>query len=137
MLDLAPHPGALDVRKVKALDVKAQQLPQPTRALRLAVNFSINGPNAQNVPQKPCIDCGDCVTGCNVGAKNTLPMNYLPAAKDAGAQIFTQAKVEWIEKRSGVWRVHGLRFNGFFHEPFTLNSANVFLCAGSLNSTEI
>ena len=38
-------------------------------------------PNAQGVEQKPCIDCGDCVTGCNVGAKNTLYMNYLPVAQ--------------------------------------------------------
>jgi len=137
MLAASPHPRALELRKVKALEKRARQVQEQTRALRLAVNFTINGENTHGMAQKPCIDCGDCVTGCNVGAKNTLYMNYLPAARKGGAQIFTQMKVEWIEKRGGVWRVHGLRFNGFFNEPFTLSSTNVFLCAGSLNTTEI
>lgn len=134
-----PHPRALDLAKVQALDRRAQQLGTHAEALNIVVNFTVDGPNAFGVNQKPCIDCGNCVTGCNVGAKNTLYMNYLPMAAAAGATIFTQTKVEWLEKLAGGgWRIHGKHVNddGSGNE-FTLDTREVILSAGSLNSTEI
>ena len=79
-----PHPHALQLAKVQALDRRAQQLGMHAKALDIVVNFTMDGPNAFGVNQKPCINCGNCVTGCNVGAKNTLYMNYLPMAAKAG-----------------------------------------------------
>ncbi|MFE0178611.1 GMC family oxidoreductase N-terminal domain-containing protein [Streptomyces sp. NPDC059002] len=35
----------------------------------------------------PCTECGSCMTGCRVGAKNTLMENYLHLAERAGAEI--------------------------------------------------
>ena len=89
--------------------------------------------------QKPCNDCGNCVSGCNVRAKNTLYMNYLPMARNAGATILTQTKVEWLEKLAGGgWRIHGKHVKGADDsESFTLDAGEVVLSAGSLNSTEI
>ena len=34
-----------------------------------------------------CTECGNCMVGCRVGAKNTLLKNYLPLAERAGARI--------------------------------------------------
>ncbi len=137
-LAATPHPRALALAKVQALDKRAQQLGSRAEPLTLAVNFSIDGPNPYGVGQKPCTDCGDCVTGCNVGAKNTLYMNYLPMARNAGAEIFIQTRVEWIEKLAGGgWRVHGQHQQGLGSEPFTIDARHVILAAGSLNSTEI
>ncbi|HEX8186043.1 MAG TPA: GMC family oxidoreductase, partial [Blastocatellia bacterium] len=134
-----PHPRGTQLMKVRALDKRAQQLGNQAFALDIAVNFDIEGKNKYGVEQKKCIDCGDCVSGCNVGAKNTLYMNYLPMAANAGAQIFTQMKVEWIEKLpGGGWRIHGRRYkNQNSSDSFTLDSKNVILGAGSINSTEI
>lgn len=35
-----------------------------------------------------CTECGACMTGCRVGAKNTLVKNYLALAEKSGAQVF-------------------------------------------------
>lgn len=34
-----------------------------------------------------CTQCGSCMTGCRVGAKNTLDKNYLYFAQERGAQV--------------------------------------------------
>ncbi|MDE3167364.1 MAG: GMC family oxidoreductase, partial [Acidobacteriota bacterium] len=138
---LAPahHPRAAQLGTIKALQVRAAELGTNVEPLHIAVNFSIDGPNAQGVAQKPCIDCGNCVTGCNVRAKNTVYMNYLPMARNAGATILTQAKVEWLEKLpGGGWRIHGHHVAGLGDSSgFTLDAGEIVLSAGSLNSAEI
>jgi cholesterol oxidase len=40
-----------------------------------------------------CIACGRCMVGCPVGAKNTLPKNYLWLAEHAGCQILAEREV--------------------------------------------
>jgi cholesterol oxidase len=40
-----------------------------------------------------CIACGRCMVGCPVGAKNTLPKNYLWLAEHAGCQIIAEREV--------------------------------------------
>ena len=134
-----PHPKALDLAKVKALDRRAKERGTVAQALNIVVNFTIDGQNPYGVSQKPCNNCGNCVTGCNVGAKNTLYMNYLPMAKNADAIIHTQTKVEWLEKKGGGgWRIHGRHVEGAGDdESFTMDAGEVILSAGSLNSTEI
>jgi cholesterol oxidase len=134
-----PHPQALQLAKVQALDRRARELGTTAQALNIVVNFTIDGVNPYGVPQKPCTNCGNCVTGCNVSAKNTLYMNYLPMAKNAGAIIHTQTKVEWLEKKSGGgWRIHGKYVDGpGDDQDFSLDAGEIILSAGSLNSTEI
>ncbi len=98
--------------------------------------------NRQGLRQRACIDCGDCLNGCNVGAKNTLAMNYLPAARRAGAELYTQIEVRCVEKCNGFYRVHA----DYYPEgsqsrqdaiPVQLTSRIVVLGCGSLGSTEI
>jgi cholesterol oxidase len=93
VLAARPHPDAATLLKVRALDRRAREIGSAAFPLNIAVNFTIDGMNEYRAEQKPCIDCGDCITGCNVGAKNTLAMNYLPMAAFAGAEIYTQAEV--------------------------------------------
>lgn len=144
VLAAVPHPHGDPakpdcLKKVLALDKRAQELGYRAQALNIAVNFTIDGKNEYGMDQKPCINCGDCVTGCNVGAKNTLYMNYLPLAARGGASIFTQCKVEWIEKLpAGGWRIHGRHYeDDQSSKSFTMDAGNVIMAAGSINSTEI
>jgi cholesterol oxidase len=110
-LDAQPHPRAAELLKVQALARRARELGKVAAALDITVNFQAGKPDPFGLPRPACNDCGDCVTGCNVGAKNTLHENYLPMAAMAGAEIYTQTKVEWIEKvPGGGWRIHGRRY---------------------------
>jgi cholesterol oxidase len=129
MLAVRPHPKAAELLKVKALDRRAHEIGNQALGLNIAVNFAIDGANPHGVEQHPCIDCGDCITGCNVGAKNTLYMNYLPMAYNNGAEIFTQIQADWLAKLpDGTWQVYGRRYNQFgFPEKFELEAAHVIL----------
>jgi len=77
VLAAGPAPDALRLNKVQALERRARELGGHAEPLNVAVNFKIDGANPYGVQQKPCVLCGDCVTGCNFHAKNTLYMNYL------------------------------------------------------------
>jgi cholesterol oxidase len=107
------------------------------------VHFGAAGPNHVGVVQLPCTDCGDCVSGCNVSAKNTLLMNYLPDAANHGARIFTRIGVRSVARdaASGRWKVfYRLLDSGAerFDAPESFVTADrVFIAAGALGSTEI
>lgn len=70
------------------------------------VHFGPAPTNSVGVPQQACTGCGDCVTGCNHGAKKTLCFTYLPIAKSFGAKIFVQCDVQHLERRDGLWEAH-------------------------------
>lgn len=64
----------------------------------LYVTFHDTLSNHVGVPQPKCTGCGNCCGGCNVGAKNTLNMNYLPDAKAHGAELFTEVNADPVNK---------------------------------------
>jgi len=80
------------------------------------------------------VACGDCLTGCNYGAKNTVLMNYLPDAKAHGAHIFTGIRASAVMAHAGGWRVRVQTEDGTERE---IEAATVVLAAGTLGSTEI
>lgn len=94
--------------------------------------------NSFGYPQAGCTNCGNCCTGCNVGAKNTLVTNYLFSAYRQGVKIFTQVEVESIEKDGEGYRLT-LRL---IHElglvrRVQITADYVFVGAGSKGSTEL
>lgn len=112
----------------------------------LAVNFAENPPAVdaglgRRIQQRPCVGCGDCVSGCNHWAKNTLLMNYLPRAAAAGCTIATGATVRRVRPAdaAGTWRIE-VAFEDAEGTAFAeraLSANVVILAAGSLGSTEI
>ncbi|MDE2606978.1 MAG: GMC family oxidoreductase N-terminal domain-containing protein [Burkholderiales bacterium] len=88
-----------------------------------------------------CTLCGDCMTGCNVGAKRSLDTTLLRRAHAAGAQIYTGGTVLHLEQAAdGGWLLQtvytdaGLRSR---HQPQAVRARKVILAAGTLGSTEI
>ena len=127
--------------KLEAMRRIAEGLHLPFDRLPINVNFTVDGPNHVGVEQHPCTLCGDCVSGCNYAAKNTVLMNYLPDAKNFGAEIYTQISVRHLEWRDPRWLVYYQllesgreRFNA---PPLLVSADVVILAAGSLGSTEI
>jgi cholesterol oxidase len=116
----------------------------PFRRTDINVTFEEpkGGVNHVGVPQVPCTQCGDCVTGCNPGAKNTTAMNYLPDAVNNGAEIYTNVEVRRVSRGAdGKFNVH-YRLVGADRESFdapeeAVSADVVVLAAGTLGSTEI
>lgn len=98
--------------------------------------------NRQGIRQRACTDCGDCTAGCNVGAKNTLAMNYLPLARSFGAEMYTHTEVVRIEKIGQGYRLHFKTYLPGRGKEFqavcgSVTSRVVILGAGSIGSNEI
>lgn len=58
-----------------------------------------------------CHECGECMTGCRHGAKNTLLKNYLYLAEKGGATIHdtTTVKDFTVDESTGQWTVTTVR----------------------------
>lgn len=144
MLKVNPYPTDFpQLKKLEAMKKSAEYIKEDFSCPPIAVNFEKykDDVNHVGVTQTPCILCGDCTSGCNYTAKNTVQMNYLPDAWNHGAEIFTETKVLHIEKQAGKWLVH-FEVAGTgrdkFNAPNQFVSADiVILSAGTLGSTEI
>lgn len=80
-----------------------------------------------------CTECGACMTGCRVGAKNTLVKNYLYLAEQAGAQVFPLTSVSRIaEGADGRWCIGARRTGAKINTGFRIFRADqVVLAAGT------
>jgi cholesterol oxidase len=141
MLKPTPLPDRLaGVKKLGTLATSASALPGEFYRVPINVNFT-DRVNHVGVEQAGCTCCGDCVSGCNYSAKNTVLMNYLPDAWNHGAQIFTQVAVRYLEHKEGRWLVHYQVLDTgrerFDAPPMFASADIVVLAAGSLGSTEI
>jgi cholesterol oxidase len=56
--------------------------------------------------RRTCVQCGECMTGCRRGAKNTLLTNYLYLAERAGATVVPLTTARSLQPQAGGgWRV--------------------------------
>ena len=137
MLGSNPYPQSWpELPKLQALEQAAAGLGRQVVRPDLNVTFT-SGPNAVGVRQNACNLCGDCCSGCNYGAKNTVLMNYLPDAYAHGAHIFTEVAVQSVRRCQGTWRVG---FDVLGEGPATsrfVTADVVVLAAGTLGSTQI
>jgi cholesterol oxidase len=136
----ARDPKAAERTKYRALAQSGAGLGGRLVDAPVAVSFE-DTVNSAGVAQPACTRCGDCCGGCNVGAKNTVALTYLPQAARHGAEVFTLARVRRVA-RSGDerWQVHIERLDGAASGPAAelhVTADIVVLAAGTLGSTEI
>jgi len=133
-------PDVRALTKYQALDRASAALAARPHAAPIAVNFTATDTPSDG-GQPACTLCGDCCTGCNVGAKNTIALTYLPDARAHGAAMFTGVDVSHIERADDTWRIW---FASASANPKNKAAANrsvtarlVVLAAGTLGSTGI
>jgi cholesterol oxidase len=145
MLKPLPYPDAAQnwptLNKLEAMKKAAPEFAVDASRPPINVSFSV-GFNPAGVWQPACNLCGDCVSGCNTGAKSTTQMNYLPDAAAFKVEIFCGVRVRSVEPREGGgWNVRyipqALGREGFTGEEPIVSADIVVLAAGTLGSTEI
>ncbi|MDQ8699936.1 GMC family oxidoreductase N-terminal domain-containing protein [Hyphomicrobium sp. LHD-15] len=134
----AADPRASEMTKYKVLEAAGKAIGVSPVASRLAVSFA-DTTNPAGIRQSACTRCGDCCAGCNVGAKNTVAMTYLPDAVQHGAEAFTGLMVDTVRKGAdGLWRVSARVVGPDRSRPnVEIEAPVVVLAAGTLGSTEI
>ncbi len=139
MLGSTPYPGPA-LKRLDALKRGAEII--GGRFDRPQINVTFDPSRSKFVQQRACVLCGDCVTGCNYWAKNTVLMNYLPLAHRRGARIFTQVAVRSVRRgEDGKWQVRYCALGEgreLFDAPSQFVTADrVILSGGTLGTTEI
>jgi cholesterol oxidase len=76
-----------------------------------------------------CTECGNCMIGCRIGAKNRLDLNYLYLAERAGATVHPETQVTAVRPAGHGWLVETRR--GRF------TAGQVILAAGALGTQRI
>lgn len=142
MLGSNPYPRTWpDLPKLETLARVAASLGREVIRPDINVTF-VDGPNVVGVRQNACALCGDCCSGCNYGAKNSVLMNYLPDAHWHGAHVFTEVAVRSVQRREGKWRVaYDVLGEGRERNPDApsrfVTADVVVLAAGTLGSTQV
>lgn len=80
-----------------------------------------------------CTECGACMTGCRVGAKNTLVKNYLYLAEQEGAEVWPLTSVDGLSQGGGGrWRIETSRTGARFAKGRrTFTADQVVVAAGT------
>lgn len=135
-------PASISLGKLSLLDQLGPTPGKPAERCPVTVNFGPAMRTPDGAVVKKCTLCGDCLTGCNVGAKRSLDTSYLVQARVHGAEIFCGGFAERLEplEQGGekgwqvIWHLTDPAERGC-ERP--LRARRVVLAAGALGSTEI
>jgi cholesterol oxidase len=84
-----------------------------------------------------CTECGSCMTGCRVGAKNTLVKNYLYLAEQAGAEVMPLTTVTGVRPApGGGYEVITRRTGGKLRRKETVLTADQVVFAAGTYGTQ-
>ena len=84
-----------------------------------------------------CTQCGACMTGCRVGAKNTLDVNYLYLAEKLGCTILPETEVLAVRVASGAGYTIDTRCSTANRDARTFSADRVVLAGGVLGTVPL
>jgi cholesterol oxidase len=133
-LNTMPQPLPPKAGVLSKLDASAGPVP-------VTVAFT-DRDSSGGVALSACKRCGDCATGCNHGAKESLDTNLLVSAVRRGAEIWCGATVLRVQRSVGHgWAVQVTHTDEGLRRceagPRWIVARRVILAAGSLGSSEI
>lgn len=155
MLDVQRLPESQWTARTKLMKEAAAAIGHADRfkTVDLAVTFDPNWTYEQDDPHDPsrskrfmnrqgreqgtCVHLANCDIGCEVGAKNTLDLNYLARAEDHGADIRPLHLVRNVEPGDSGYRVHFDELIDGGRKSGSVSGRIVIVAGGSLNSTEL
>ncbi|WP_410664799.1 GMC oxidoreductase [Amycolatopsis sp. lyj-84] len=86
----------------------------------------------------PCTHCGECMTGCRVGAKNTTVKNYLYLAEKAGAEVHPLTTAVSVRPIDGGYAVDTVRTGRWLRKrKRTFTAGQVVFAAASLGTQRL
>jgi cholesterol oxidase len=91
-------------------------------------------------PQRTgCTECGACMTGCRVGAKNTLVKNYLYLAERGGAKVIPLTTVDAVRPHADGSFTVDIHKTGTTSRRFrhSLTAGRVVLAAGTWGTQQL
>ncbi|MBN1240265.1 MAG: GMC family oxidoreductase N-terminal domain-containing protein, partial [Gammaproteobacteria bacterium] len=137
---IAHHPQG-PPKKFAAIEAAASSAKFRRAALTVAMTDGVV--TSGNVELNGCRRCGDCATGCNHGAKNSLDVSLLVRAHRRGAAVFSGATVLRLERdvAADAWIVHAVHTNATLRAraggTVAVRARRIVLAAGTLGSAEI
>ena len=84
-----------------------------------------------------CTFCGACMTGCRVGAKNTLDRNYLYLAEALGVTVYSETEVSAVRARDGGYVIETRPSYGGGASVARFTTDNVVFSGGVLGSVPL
>ena len=96
--------------------------------------------NGEGPERTGCIHCGECMTGCKHGAKNTLDKNYLYLAKNLGAMIIAEHTVKDVIPRDSDNGSNGYKIiykSGKSGKSFSVFTKGVIFSGGVLGTVPL
>jgi cholesterol oxidase len=135
MLGVAPVPGPERFAKYAGMRRAAKAAGRSVQLPSMTISHS-PGPNVAGVMQYACRHCGDCWSGCNVGAKNTVGITYIADAVDHGATVLCESRAQSISKTGIGWEIAVQDLSNASANR-CIQASIVVLAAGTLGTTEL
>jgi cholesterol oxidase len=108
---------------------------------KLAEGTTVDDPyfGGKGPSRTSCINCGECMTGCRHGAKNTLVKNYLYLAEAAGAEVIADTTVTDIQEVNDGSYLISTRHSSSVGiiKPERITADQVIVAAGALGTAKL
>jgi cholesterol oxidase len=137
MLGVAPVPEPERFARLAGMRRAAEASGRSVQLASMTISHR-PGPNVSGVMQYACRYCGDCWSGCNVGAKNTVGITYIADAVDHGATVFCESRAQSISRTERGWEIVVQDLSkAKASASRRIEAPIVVLAAGTLGTTEL